>query len=208
MNQYKKEAVTLPVIFTPAAIKEAAIMLLETIEPLTAACRRGLDEALEPGVLKPGELLLKPGQPQDGFYFVVKGVLRATREPGKKAGTDVFFQRGHIICGGPNLLGIAPLVQEYVQAVDRAALAAISRGNLRVLLKLHPCLQTIAGVLTKQYYELYRHRLRLLGLKKITARILLFDELHPGVIGRVKAHLIADYLGISPAAFSRNRTLR
>jgi CRP-like cAMP-binding protein len=155
--------------------------------------------------LRKGDHFIRPGAIPTKFGFVVSGLFRYYYIHSKGSEyTKGFFPENNFITSYTSMKLNKPSYYG-VEALEEATIVAVDYHHWKSLFDGHPCWVHFLLALLEKGYAKKEARERELLLLNAEERYRLFLENYPHLETRIKQHLIASYLGITPVALSRIR---
>ncbi len=151
------------------------------------------------------ELFVSQGQRPDSFAFVYSGLFRYFySDPEGKEFTKGFFPEATYIASYSALIQRR---ESYfsIQALEDAIIVEIDFSKWQSLAANEPCWQKFLINLLEMGYCVKESREREFLLFDAEQRYQSFLNTYPGMEKRIRQHVIASYLGITPVALSRLR---
>jgi CRP-like cAMP-binding protein len=181
------------------------------IEKLQAVSDVPLDEAEKLAAIThlrqftKGQPLIREGEKPDSMAFLVDGLFRYyyIDEQGNEYTKGFFTNRSF-------LSAYSALIQQReswftIEALADSTLLVFNYDEWQRLVHDKLCWQKLTLRLVEQGYCIKEARERELLLFDAEKRYRLFKERFPGLEERIKQHMVASYLGITPVALSRIR---
>ncbi|PJZ71305.1 Crp/Fnr family transcriptional regulator [Leptospira perolatii] len=156
--------------------------------------------------LRPGEFLVRQGEPASEFAFIISGVVKEfyTTEKGA-AFIKTFCIPGEFTGSYFDLLSKQPSTAS-IEAVNACELAVAKFVDYFALFDEHPAWERVGRKVAESLFiKKAKREYELLALSP-PERYLLFKKNLPQVEKLVPDYMIASYLGITPVALSRIRT--
>jgi len=175
---------------------EGKISLSAEQEDLVSNC-------FQPLATRRGQLLLAQGAIAKDIYFVVDGYLRifVSDEAGNEATRFLIFE-GQMGTAFPSFI-LQQASEAAIQSPEPAELLMLSYHNRQKLHSLIPGWESMDRVaIEKEYIAAIRRIESLITLDSKDRYKILLEE-HPGMIRRLPAKTVADWLGISQETLSR-----
>lgn len=154
--------------------------------------------------LAKNELLIRHGERQEHFVFLLEGVLRGffLDINGRETTDCIVFQ-----CGTPAMAAV--VLQEpsivSIEAMTECDLLTIEANALQQLLQAHIELVWIYNTLLMQSLKAHWQIKTMLCQHTAMERYQWFLQAYPGLIDQVNNRHIASFLGMSPVTLSRLR---
>ncbi|MDN3669716.1 Crp/Fnr family transcriptional regulator [Echinicola jeungdonensis] len=186
-------------------MNETLIKTIRSIIPLPEEEALKLDAICHRVHLEKGDLWIREGQIPKYFGFVEQGVFRIfySDVQGNYV-TKSFFQEGAFLSAYTAMHLNSPSFFN-IEALEDAELILVDFQKwLKLYEDYHLWKDFLIGVLTKGYMKKEKREREFLQLSA-EERYRIFLQEYPGLENRVKQHLIASYLGITPVALSRIR---
>lgn len=157
------------------------------------------------GTLKKGDHFIREGVVPTRFAFNAKGLFRYYYINAKGSEfTKGFFPENSFITAYSAMIRNKPSYYA-IQALEDAEIAVIDYRQWQSLYDGHPCWKHFVFALLEKGYLKKEARERELLLLNAEERYINFLKEYPQLEPRIKQHLIASYLGITPVALSRIR---
>jgi CRP-like cAMP-binding protein len=155
--------------------------------------------------LRKGDTFIREGNVPQKFAFVGKGLFRYfyVNEKGNEF-TKGFFPEHNFITSYTAMVRGKPSYYT-VQALEDATILVIDFQRWQNLYRGHACWMNLLFVLIEKGYMKKEARERELLIFSAEERYRAFLREYPELEKRIKQHLIASYLGITPVALSRIR---
>ncbi|GAB3516713.1 Crp/Fnr family transcriptional regulator [Emticicia fontis] len=160
---------------------------------------------LRPVKIARGEYYIREGQVPKKFAFVEKGLFRYSYINTK--GTEFtknFILENNFISAYSAMISQQPS-RMFIEALEDSYVYDISYHDWLELKKGHPCWNEFLVVILEKAFSTKEIRERDLLLLEAQERYDIFKKEFPTLENRIKQHLIASYLGISPISLSRIR---
>lgn len=148
---------------------------------------------------------IRAGQVPAEVGFVLKGLFRYVyiSEEGKEFTKAFMPERSFLSSYSAMISKTASYF--FIQALENAEILSISYDNWLKLKKLNPKWNLLLVQLLEKGYAVKEKREREFLLLDAECRYRIFLEEFPSLENRVKQHMVASYLGITPIALSRIR---
>jgi CRP-like cAMP-binding protein len=155
--------------------------------------------------LKKGDTFIREGDVPQKFAFVSNGLFRYyyVNEKGNEF-TKGFFPEHNFITSYTAMVRRKPSCYA-VQALEDASLLVVDYHRWQNLYRGHTCWLSLLFALVEKGYMKKEARERELLILSAEERYRSFLHEYPDLEKRIKQHLIASYLGITPVALSRIR---
>lgn len=177
----------------------------DQVHPLSSQVKKILSKDAFPLAVKKNNFILKPGAVPVNFYFIVKGVVQGyIKENGKKI-TSWIMQENEL-AGAFRALGTNEASDEYIQALEDCELVVFPVATTDYLYEHFPETNVIARRLWEFKYRQSEERAYMVRIPNATKRYHYFNQIHPGLVGRISLKYIASYLGITLETLSRIRS--
>jgi CRP-like cAMP-binding protein len=152
------------------------------------------------------EHLIKAGDVEHYFNFVIKGLIRKYY---KKGSHDIITQistEGQIIMGQQSFLGRMPS-EYYIEAIEPSVVVSIRHEHLDELYNKSKKMEHL-GRLVVTYMMVISDRWQMQMVKMTPReRFITFVSKNPELMQRVPQKFLASYLNIKPETFSRFKHL-
>lgn len=159
-----------------------------------------------PAKLGKGRFFVKEGEVPQKLAFVHRGLFRYFYLDKKgNEYTKNFIPEGHFITSYSAMVIQQPS-KMYIEALEDSEISTIQYTDWLQLKEGHPCWNQFLVRLLEYAFSIKEARERDLLLLEAEERYQIFLKDFPTLEQRVKQHLIASYLGISPVSLSRIKT--
>ncbi len=173
--------------------------------PLELLTRIG--RSLQSQHLRKKEFILKPGQVNDRMIFIQNGIVRAYRVTDGVEDVGWLKKEGEFIVSISSWYSQRPSV-EYIQAIEPTDIMYITRSELRNFIKTYGEFGLSAFDFMGNVLEEWDDRAYALRRLNAEQKIKWLIDNRPDLFQRVPAQDLASFLGLSPAHFSRIRSLQ
>ena len=157
--------------------------------------------------IKKGDYFLKEGEKPHNFAFIYQGLFRITylHEKGKEF-TKGFFPENTFISS------YSALIQNReshfsIEALEDSTIIVIDYNGFKKLFENHICWHKVLIALLEKAFCKKEEREREFLLFDAAARYENFQKEYPNLKDRIKQHVLASYLGITPVALSNIRKI-
>jgi CRP-like cAMP-binding protein len=152
-----------------------------------------------------GDLFIREGAVPQKFAFVTSGLFRYyyINQKGSEF-TKGFFPENSFITSYTAMIRHSPSFYA-IEALEPSTILVFNYDEWKVIYQGHPCWHSFLIALLEKGYSKKETRERELLLFSAEERYRSFLTEYPHLEKRVKQHLIASYLGITPVALSRIR---
>lgn len=154
--------------------------------------------------LSKGELLIREGEPQTRFVFLVEGILRGYfLDIGGRDITDCFTYQ----CGAPavSCFSIGTSSAISVEALTSCELLSLPNDALTALMEEYPRLLWDYNCMLQQALRTHWEIRTMLCQHTAMERYQWFLQTYPALADRVSNKYIASFLGMTPVTLSRLR---
>jgi CRP-like cAMP-binding protein len=187
------------------AMKENIITYIKTIVNLPTAEADRFLQILRPVEILKGEYFICEGQVPTKMAFVGKGLFRYLYvDTAGREYTKNFMPEGSFIASYSAMIHKTPSLM-HIEALEDSAIYEIPYTEWQTLRNGHPCWNALLVNFLEKGFCVKEKRERELLLLEAEDRYQIFLHDFPALEHRVKQHLIASYLGISPVSLSRIR---
>jgi len=177
-------------LVTPAAPKEQKACFLQLLKPV---------------MVPKGVYFISAGQIPRKFAFVNEGLFRYLYiDKAGKEFTKNFITEGNFIVSYSAMVSQKPSLL-YIEALEDSHILEIDYNRWMEVKKKHECWNVLLVAMLEQAFMVKEKRERDLLLLDARERYIGFLHEFPTLENRVKQHLIASYLGITPISLSRIR---
>ncbi|MBI5933577.1 MAG: Crp/Fnr family transcriptional regulator [Chloroflexi bacterium] len=155
--------------------------------------------------LQKNQFLISAGEIPTTLAFVVSGILRLyyISESGFEF-TKSFCVEGDMIAAYTALLNKEPS-KLFIQALEDSRLLIANYEEYQAVTAESLCWQKVNRTIAERLFMKKEKRESSLLLDDAQTRYMKFKDEYPGMESRIKQHLIASYLGITPVTLSRIR---
>jgi CRP-like cAMP-binding protein len=184
------------------------LLLIRNIVSLPAAEENKLLDICSTATIKKGESYIQAGQVPKKFAFIYEGLFRYLYRDAKgNEYTKNFISENNFILAYSAMIQQTPS-KMYIEALENSVVYEIDYSDWLTLKNNHPGWNIFLIALLEKAFMIKENRERELLLLDAEKRYEIFKKEFPTLESRVKQHLIASYLGISPVSLSRikNRT--
>lgn len=183
-------------------------LLLQTVRALTKLPQEQEEKLLaiaRNSSVTRGEYFIREGQTPRQFGFIGKGLFRYyyVDDNGKEF-TKGFFPEGRFLSSYSAMTLNRPSYFN-IEALEDAEIMTFDFQQWKSLSAEHPCWSTFLVAILEKAFIKKENREREFLLLDAEARYRSFLEEYPDLSNRVRQHMIASYLGITPVALSRVR---
>ncbi len=167
-----------------------AVKLLDFTKPLT---------------IQKGTYFIREGQIPRQFGFVETGLFRYLylKEEGKEL-TKAFMPAGNFISAYSAMIQQEP-AHFFIEALETSTVISIDYQKWKALKAKHPAWNEFLVGMLEMGYGVKEKREREFLLLDAESRYRVFLKEYPLLEKRIKQHMIASYIGITPIALSRIR---
>ncbi len=186
-----------------------------TYEPLIKFIKRIIDlpdtevakvlQLFKPVRIAKGEYYIREGQVPKKFAFVEKGLFRYLYINNK--GTEFtknFIPENSFLSAYSAMISQQPS-RMFIEALEESYIYEIHYHDWLKLKKGHQCWDKLLITILEKAFSVKETRERDLLLLEAQERYEIFKQEFPTLEKRIKQHIIASYLGISPISLSRIR---
>lgn len=187
-------------------IKESGfVQLIKSITNLPTGLEDKFKALLSIKHIKKREHFVTAGRISRNIAFVREGLFRYyyTTEDGAEF-TKGFFESNSVLSAYDAILENSP-AHYSIEALEDSIIAKVNYDKFRQLFAEDPCWNVFLVALLQKGYLAKVRRERELFLMDAEQRYHAFLERYPGLEGRVKQHIIASFIGITPESLSRIR---
>ena len=191
----------------PEAMVENLLQVIKTITDLPAEEERKLRSILHEQTLQKGDIFIREGAIPQKFAFVNNGLFRYYYLNSKASEfTKGFFSENSFIA---SYTAMTRGTRSYytIEALEDSDIVAVDYHKWKLLYNNHPCWSKLLIALLEKGFAKKEKRERQLLLDSAEDRYRAFLEEDGYLESRIKQHLVASYLGITPVALSRIRKL-
>jgi len=184
---------------------QSFISFVKRIINLPEAEEAKILKLLKPVKIAKGEYYIREGQLPKKFGFVEQGLFRYLYINNK--GTEFtknFILEHNFISAYSAMISQQPS-RMFIEALEDSFVYDISYNDWLELKKGHECWNQFLVTILEKAFSTKEIRERDLLLLEAQERYALFKKEFPTLENRIKQHLIASYLGISPISLSRIR---
>lgn len=164
-----------------------------------------LDNGTFPVTITRSKFLMKPGNTDDQYYLILKGVMRAfIKEDGKEITT--WINEENEIVGSIRSLGRNTPCDEYIQAIEDTELVGISYSLIQYLYDQFPEANIVGRKILEESYRDAEERAFISRIPSAEKKYKRFIATRPQLLNRVSLKYIASYLGMTLETLSRVRS--
>lgn len=182
--------------------------LLNAIRQITSLPDAEADKLVklaQPSSIEKGCAFIREGDLPKKFAYVTTGLFRYFYVNSKGSEfTKGFFPENSFITSYTAMAKERPSYYT-IEALEDSEILVIDYAQWKKLYKSHPCWTAVLMALLEKGYIKKETRERELLLLDATGRYQSFLAEYPNLEQRIKQHLIASYLGITPVTLSRIR---
>lgn len=176
----------------------------ETMHVYDVSLAKSLADMSELVHLKKGALLIKQGDKQEDFLFLIDGIFRGfyLDVNGREITDCIGFKSG--------TPGMSAFINNAISPISIEALAEsdfvkISGKELVPLIEQNTLLLKIYNDILQTAMQIHWELKIIVSQRPVVERYQWFLEKHPGLIDKISHKYIASYLGMTPVTFSRMR---
>ncbi len=149
------------------------------------------------------QVLISPEEICRHYYFIEKGALRlyTTNKEGKESSRYFAFE-GNFCTALPSFIDQQPAM-EYLQAIEKCKLLAITRTDFFKMLEKHIFFARIYQNILETGFIVAQKRIYSFQGFDALQKVKWLINYQPNVLLRVSNKMAASYLGISPSTLSR-----
>lgn len=150
-------------------------------------------------------ILIDVGQTAKETYFINKGLLRFyyLTDEGNEV-TGFIFQENMFAGSHESFFSQVPSIQ-VLETLEESELLVLPYDGLQQLFREVPKMNVFARKLLEMRMAFAQRIVASLIMHKPQDRYTAYQELHPGLEGRIPQHILASYMGITPVSLSRIR---
>lgn len=181
------------------------IQLINTITDLPSDQEDKFRALLSVENIKKGDHFVRAGRTSRSIAFVKKGLFRYfyTTEDGVEL-TKGFFDDNSVLSAYDAILENSP-AHYTIEALEDSIIERVDYDKFHQLFSEAPCWNEFLVTLLQKGYLAKVRREREFLLMDAEQRYRAFLERYPGLEERIKQHVIASYIGITPESLSRIR---
>ncbi len=158
---------------------------------------------IRPVTVRKGAYYIEDGQVPKRFGFVSEGLFRYLyRDTNGNEFTKNFLPEGSFIASYSAMVAQQPSSM-FIEALEDSMIYELNYADWIELKKDHPCWNFLLIAILEKVFSVKESRERDLLLLDAQQRYDIFREEYPGLESRIRQHMIASYLGISPVSLSR-----
>ncbi len=152
------------------------------------------------------QILLRAGEVENNFNFIVKGLIRKYYKKGTNQINTQISLEGHMILSQESFHSRRPS-EYFIETIEPSTLVSITYDNLEKVYASSPRLEHLARMLIT-YSMVIKDRWQMQMVKMTPReRFLHFVTKNPELMQRVPQKFLASYLNIKPETFSRFKHL-
>lgn len=160
-------------------------------------------DIFKPYKLPKGRILVDYGEVSTRLYIIQKGVIRAYYMRKQEQVTSWIQAEGEVVCATESFFTQTPST-EVLETLEETTLYSVSFAQYSSFIQSDHEMAGVAIRLLQQSLVANDKRVRMLRFLSVKERIQYFTTHHASLFRRVPDRMVASYLGISQAAFSRN----
>lgn len=161
---------------------------------------------LEISMFEKKSIILHEGEIDNYLNIVMKGMVRKYIVLSKKEVTLQLATEGHLVHSEISFNTRTPS-EVWLQAVEPSILVRVDHIKLETIMQQYPWAETIGRLLVTKLAASKERRLYNIRMKTPRQRFIEYVERHPHMLQRVPQNILASYLNINPATFSRLKHL-
>lgn len=177
---------------------------LSTIKQLTPECKTDLHSAIKKQQVRLGEVILKIGDINDRLYFIKQGSMYCFYYVDEDEVTSWVFSAGQFVCSISSFYNRMPS-KDCIAAMEDGVLYYIERDAYENLCDAHHCFEGIARRQLQNYLVEFENHPRFIRRHKADERICIVREKLADFFYRIPRNILASWLDMDPATFSRNQ---
>ncbi|MBL6446623.1 Crp/Fnr family transcriptional regulator [Fulvivirga sp. 29W222] len=186
-------------------MKERFLKTMHALTELPLAQEEKLLKLIRTTSVARGEHFIREGQVPRQFGFIGKGLFRYYYvDYNGNEFTKGFFPEGTFLSSYSAMIQNRPSYFN-IEALEPSEIITIDFQQWKSLSAEHPCWNTFLVAILEKAFTKKENREREFLLFDAETRYRSFLEEYPDLSQRVKQHMIASYLGITPVALSRVR---
>lgn len=152
------------------------------------------------------QILLRAGEVENNFNFIVKGLIRKYYKKGTNQINTQISLEGHMILSQESFHSRRPS-EYFIETIEPSTLVSITYDNLEKVYASSPRMEHLARMLIT-YSMVIKDRWQMQMVKMTPReRFLNFVTKNPELMQRVPQKFLASYLNIKPETFSRFKHL-
>lgn len=184
-------------------MKDDLLFLVKNIASISDTEVQKLLDISRVSTIKKGDYYIQAEQIPKKFAFVSQGLFRYLYMDNKgNEYTKNFIPEKNFILAYSAMIQQTPS-KMYIEALENSVVYDIDYNDWLALKNGHPCWNVFLITLLEKAFMIKENRERELLLLDAEQRYEIFKKEFPTLDTRVKQHLIASYLGISPVSLSR-----
>jgi CRP-like cAMP-binding protein len=185
---------------------DSLLQTLRVIVDLPPEEEAKLRAIIVPQSVKKGDVFIREGTVPQKLAFVERGLFRYYYINSKGSEfTKGFFPENNFIASYTAMVRQVPSYYT-IEALEDSHILMFDCHQWKILCDHHPCWSKVLLALLEKGYSKKEARERELLLFSAEERYRSFLNDYPHLENRIRQHLIASYLGITPVALSRIRT--
>lgn len=184
--------------------KQQIIAFLGTIRDLTDECKADLRAAIKKQKVRREEVILKIGEINDKLYFIGRGAVYCFYYVGEEEVTSWVFPVLQFVCSISSFYQGKPS-KDCIAAMEDGVLFYITRNEFENLCATHHCFSEIARVQLQNYLVEFEDHPRFIRRHKADERIRILRDKLGDFFYRIPRAILASWLDMNPATFSRNQ---
>jgi len=189
-------------------MKKSFITYLRSAIELPAEEERRISAILKPAHINKGDYFIREGQVPRRFAYVHSGLFRYLyMDPAGREYTKNFIPAGRFLASYSAMIHASPS-HMFIEALEHSEILEIDYMQWSGLRNGDPCWNQLLVKILSHAFATKEKRERELLLLNAEERYRIFSEEFPGLEHRIRQHMVASYLGISPVSLSRIRKKR
>lgn len=186
------------------AEKKQILAFLSTIRTLTPECEADLYRAIKKQKVRMNQVILKIGEINDKLYFIGQGAMYCFYYVDEAEVTSWVFNFRQFVCSISSFYFRRPS-KDCIAAMEDGILFYITRDEYENLCDAHHCFEGIARRQLQNYLVEFEDHPRFIRRHKADERIRILRDKLADFFYRIPRNIIASWLDMDPATFSRNQ---
>jgi CRP-like cAMP-binding protein len=178
--------------------------VLNALAELAPTERDQIDALAVTRTFKPGEHLLRQGQPCGHVWFLQQGLVRVYFLRDGLDPTAWFVAEGGFVSDYVSFLSREPATMS-IEALEPTRVQGLSREAIETIYRQVERGDRLGRLLAEQLFVATHRRLSSFYLEDAEDRYRAFLRDYPGLLQRIPQHLVASFVGVRPQSLSRIR---
>ena len=183
---------------------EEILKMLCDIRPLTDECLDDLRRFIKLQKVRKDEIILKIGEVNNKLYFIHTGAMHCFHYVGEEEVTDWFFFEREFVVSIGSFYDQVPS-EDCIVALEDGEAYYIMHEHFEYLCRTHHCFSELARRLLQKYLVVFHDHPRFIQRHTAAECIRIVRAKLGHLFYRVPRAILASWLDMDPATFSRNQ---